>query len=101
MSVRKDLESFLTKREINETRAEFASETEHLKIAFETLNVALSDQIKKIMSEKGLGVNELQRALKISSKTMNQLLHGNGNPTFTTLSKLAAFSGKQPRLVFE
>ncbi len=101
MSVKKDLEGFLDEIEILEAKREFESETMHLEVAFESLNVELSEQIKKIMTEKGMGVNELQRALKISSRTMNQLLHGGGNPTFVTLSRLAAFAGKRPKVVFE
>lgn len=101
MGIKKEIESRFSAKELRAIEHEYEKETSHLRQAHDSLNKSLAEEIKKLMLKRGMGVNEFRRQLKLSSRTVDQLLHGKGNPTFSTIARLAAFSGKKPVINWE
>ena len=101
MSVLKHLEKITPKGEFEETKKEYLAETQILREATKALNESLAAEAKRIMQEEGISQNELQRRLKISSRTMDGIMHGKANPTFSTMVKLSALSGRMPNLTWK
>ena len=101
MSVLKHIEEMTPKEELEETKAEYMKETQLLREATSALNESLAVEAKRIMEESGISQNELQRRLKISSRTMDGIMHGRANPTLSTMVKLAALSGRMPNLTWK
>lgn len=101
MSVLKHIEKQTSKEEFEETTKEYLEETALLRKALIALSDGLAAEAKRIMDEDGISQNELQRRLKISSRTMNGIMHGNANPTFSTMVKLSTISGRMPQLIWK
>ena len=101
MSVLKHIKEETSQEEFEETSQEYIEETALLRTAMLALSNGLADEIRRIMEEDGISQNELQRRLKISSRTMNGIMHGNANPTFSTMIKLSAISGRMPQLIWK
>ena len=105
MGVLKDIESMMTKEEIAQNDREYVVETAALREAMtesqESLAQSLAQMINIIMNEEKISQNELSRRLQVSSRTMTQLVNGRGNPTISTIAKMASMSKKRAKLVWE
>ena len=101
MSVLKSLQKMTPEKEFAATKAEYLEETRLLREATHALNESLAKEARRIMEEAGISQNELQRRLKISSRTMDGIMKGKANPTLSTMVKLAALSGRMPDLIWK
>lgn len=61
----------------------------------------LSQAIARYMSTEGIGFNEFQRRLGVSTATASKLIKGDGNVTLETIALVAELIGATPELRFE
>jgi DNA-binding phage protein len=101
MSVLNDIEKLMTADEIAENEKEYLLETAHLRAAQVALAQSLAQYISAVMKEKKISQNELKRQMGISSATMTEMVSGRGNPTLSTIAKVAHISGRKPKFVWE
>ena len=101
MGVLNDIEKLMTADEIAENEKEYLLETAHLRLAQLALAQSLAQYISAVMKEKKISQNELKRQMGISSATMTDMVNGRGNPTLSTIAKVAHISGRQPKFVWE
>ncbi len=55
----------------------------------DTINRTVSENIKRLRKEKGLSLDELANLSSVSKSMLAQIERGNGNPTLSTLWKIA------------
>ncbi len=66
----------------------------------QTLAAQVSKALTQYMIREGIGFNELERRLQMSSATVAKLLRGQSNITLDTIAALALVLEQEPKLLF-
>jgi hypothetical protein len=69
--------------------------------ALNSLQAAISKQIDAFMKSEGIGINELTRRLRTSSRQTSRIMKGQANITLATLAALGAVMNKKPKVEFK
>lgn len=76
---------------------EAAAELDALKVMQESF----TKEIAHFMAKEDIGIVELTKRLKTSTRQTSRIMKGEANVTLATLAEIAAYMGKVSRIVFE
>ena len=66
----------------------------------ESLQESVSNELRRIMEEEGIGYREVGRRLGITDTMTSKLLNG-GNVNFETITKLSSLNKKVPVIIWK
>jgi len=69
--------------------------------ALRSMQKSITSELERFMAEEGIGINELTRRLKTSSRQTSRIMKGEANVTLATLAEVAAVVGAKAKIVFE
>lgn len=92
---------FLQKTCNAEERAQIDMLADNMLYDYQTLRAAISEPVKKHMTEHHLKFDDLKEKLGTGTSQTQRIINGQGNFTLETILKVAHLLGKRPRIIFD
>ena len=96
-----DYNEIRKRRLSSEEMAAVDSEVKREVEALKSMQEAISAALARYMADEEIGINELTRRLKTSSRQTSRIMKGEANITLATLAEVAAIMGAKPKIIFE